>query len=103
MVDIKEEAFEIVDGKSLDNAISDICIGLLRVGSNLAELAKVEAKKAFEEFSDRYRKEIPNAGVVGAVLSSKDVICIEEVLDYFDGSWKIQTDLVWPPPKPITI
>jgi hypothetical protein len=112
MIDAKEEIIEAIDPKALDRVIGDTCVGLLRVGVTLREMSKPEAKKAFEEFGDRFRKDLPLPALVSGIVATKEVINVEEVLETFEGVFnlalesgmtKLNTDLVWPSAKPITV
>ena len=94
MIDIKEEPGDVdkmafSDPVQLDKLIADVCIGLLRIGQNLSTLSKADAKKGFEEFADRYRKELPNPSLVGALSSCVGIMSIDDWLEIYQEHFKL--------------
>lgn len=62
-------------------------------------------KQAFEDIVDRFRGSIPSSTLCGDLTGCKDIISVREYVYELLGGTKqtLESELVWPVPKPILI
>lgn len=82
----------------LVQTIAAISTNLLKIGTTLKSLSKHEAKRAFEELSDRFRREVISASLVALICECDDIISVDEWIKVFTGdiSFSLESELVWP-------
>ncbi|OAJ41053.1 hypothetical protein BDEG_24707 [Batrachochytrium dendrobatidis JEL423] len=94
VIDSKEDSLEVdpslfADDAFLDKIISDTCIGLLSVGTQLSSLNKSELKHAFEEISERFKDYLPHQNILNAITGCSNIISVDGWLKAFDSPMQL--------------
>lgn len=58
--------------------MSDVALGMVRIGTALTALSKSDAKKAMEEFTEKFRKDICNPALVAGIVGCTRVMSVQE-------------------------
>ncbi|KAI8903407.1 hypothetical protein EDD86DRAFT_215304 [Gorgonomyces haynaldii] len=108
MIDIKQDQEldkqSLQDPEQCSKILGDLSIGILSIGKQLTNVSKQEAKKIFDEFSDKFRKELPPSGTISSLAQFRGIMSIDEFIQQQGYSkTRLESEVVWPAPTIISV
>ncbi|KAJ3222751.1 hypothetical protein HK099_001966 [Clydaea vesicula] len=94
-----------LQGDELVKTVTDLSVTMLKLGTNLSNLAKDLIKPALDDLAEKYRHMIPFPELITALSNCDSIINLKDWLETFQGhiSWVSESEIVWPAQKLLVV